>query len=141
MDENHKNEQYFFDDESLELLADLLLNWERPCCICCPMLGKKLGERSVDVTVLDIDERFSDLRGYRRYDLLKPEWITERFDIIVCDPPFYNVSLTQLAFALSLLSHHDYSQPLLVSYLKRMGKAVLRSFSKFNLEPTGIFPK
>ena len=141
MEEKHKNEQYFFDSKTLQELTDFVAGWSKICCICCPMLGKSLAESGSDVSILDIDERFSDLPGFQRYDILEPKWLDKKFDIIICDPPFYNVSLYQLNYALRMLSQHDYSQPLMVSYLKRREKAVFRSFSDFNLEPTGYFPR
>jgi hypothetical protein len=140
MDELHSNEQYFFGSDTLNQLATFLEGWENPCCICCPMLGKELESRGVDVTILDIDERFSSLKGFKKYDLLRPEWIRKKFGIIVCDPPFYNLSLSKLSYALRMLSQHDFTQPMMVSYLKRRQKIVLRTFSKFNLQPSGFFP-
>ncbi len=140
MDELHSNEQYFFDSDTLNQLATFLEGWANPCCICCPMLGKALESRGIDVTILDIDERFSSLKGFQKYDLLRPEWVSKKFGIIICDPPFYNLSLSRLNYALKMLSHHDYSQPMMVAYLKRRQKAVLRAFSKFNLQPSGYYP-
>jgi hypothetical protein len=39
-----------------------------------------------------------------------------------------------------LLSRHEYSQPLLISYIRRRGKNVCGTFAKFGLQPTGYFP-
>lgn len=140
MYEIHANEQYFFDEPTLDRLSRFLARWSAPCCICAPLLGKFAAERGVPVTILDVDERFADVPGFNRYDLYKPIWLEEKFDVIVCDPPFFNVSLSQLFSALRLLSHHDLSQPLMVSYLARRANAITGTFAPFKLRPTGYRP-
>lgn len=140
MYELHENEQYFFDQPTLAHLADFVSQFERPACLCAPMLGKVLEEKGVAVKILDIDERFASLRGFRKYDLYRPEWLGEQYDLIVCDPPFFNLSLAQLFTALRLLSCNDYTQPMLVSYLSRRAGNLTGALSRFNLEPTGYRP-
>ena len=140
MYELHENEQYFFDGATLEYLTDFLSQYESPCCLSAPAVGKLLSERGAKVSVLDIDERFSQVPGFRRFDVFRPEWIGEKFDIILCDPPFFKVSLSQLFRAIRLLSQHDYLQPLLISYLVRREANICGTFSRFDLQPTGIFP-
>ena len=140
MYELHENEQYFFDRPTLTHMAGFISAYPNPCCICCPLLGRELTTLGVPVRILDIDERFSDLPGFRRYDLHRPEWLGEEFGIIVCDPPFYNLSLSRLFAGLRLLSRNLYTQPLLVSYLVRRSSGILGTFSRFNLEPTNYRP-
>jgi hypothetical protein len=140
MYELHENEQYFFDPPTLDYLAGVVAVYPNPCCICAPLLGQELERRGVAVRVLDIDTRFAGLRGFRRYDLYRPEWLGEEFGLIICDPPFFNVSLSQLFTALRLLSRHDYGQPLLISYLARRAASITGTFARFNLQPTGYVP-
>jgi hypothetical protein len=140
MYELHENEQYFFDRPTLTHLAAFLSAYPNPCCLCCPLLGRELAERGLTVRILDIDERFASLPGFRRYDLHRPEWLGEEFGIIVCDPPFYNISLSRLFAGIRLLSRNLYTQPLLVSYLVRRQANLLGTFSRFGLEPTGYRP-
>src|SRR5262245_52487961 len=130
MYEKHENEQYFFDAPTLLYLADFVAGFERPCCVCAPLLGQELERRGVAVRTLDIDERFAALRGFRRYDIYRPEWLGEEFDLIVCDPPFFGVSLSQLFRALRLLARNDYAQPMLISYLTRRTANVLGTFAR-----------
>ena len=73
MDERHEHEQYFFDEPTLARLADVVASFPNPCCLCAPLLGKALVERDVAVRILDLDERFASLPGFRRYDLHRPE--------------------------------------------------------------------
>ena len=138
--ELHENEQYFFDAATCEHLAKFLSEYKNPCCLCAPAVGRALSQRGSKVSILDRDERFADLPGFRRFDVLRPEWTGEDYDIILCDPPFFGVSLSQLSRAIKLLSRHDYSQPLLICYLKRRENKLLGAFSKFTLQPTGYFP-
>jgi hypothetical protein len=42
MYEKHENEQYFFDEATLEHLSAFVASWSSPCCLCAPMLGKHL---------------------------------------------------------------------------------------------------
>jgi hypothetical protein len=140
MYERHENEQYFFDTVTLNHLAGFVAGYERPCCLCAPLLGQELVRRGVGVRILDIDERFAHLDGFRKYDIFRPEWLGEEFGLIVCDPPFYGASLSQLFAAIRMLGRNMYSQPLLVSYLKRRKASVLGTFARFGLEPTGYKP-
>jgi putative N6-adenine methyltransferase len=140
MYELHENEQYFFDKPTVTHLADFVQGYDNPCCLCAPLLGQELVRRGVRVRILDIDERFAHLDGFRRYDIYRPEWLGEEFGLIVCDPPFYNVSLSQLFAAIRMLSRNLYTQPLLVSYLARRSASVLGTFARFALEPTGYRP-
>ena len=140
MYEIHAKEQYFFDEDTLHHLTEFLKGWSAPCCICAPLLGRTAAEHGIPVTVLDIDERFSDVAGFQRFDLYRPHWLEQEFDLILCDPPFFNVSLSQLFSALRLLAHHNLAQPLMVSYLSRRSGAITGTFAPFNLQPTGYKP-
>ncbi len=140
MHERHEYEQYFFDAATLDTLAEAVAGFPDPCCLCAPRLGEALERRGVAVRVLDVDERFAGLRGFRRYDLYRPEWLGEAYGLIVCDPPFFRVSLAQLFRAIRLLSRGDCTQPLLVSYLARRAANLCGTFAPFGLEPTGYRP-
>lgn len=140
MDERHENEQYFFDAPTLDRLASFLGQWQAPCCICAPMVGKALVDAGRPVTILDIDERFAALPGFRHFDIERPEWLADRFDIILCDPPFYNVSLSGLFETLRGVAQYDFGQRLMVSYLSRRASALERAFGPFSLKATGFFP-
>jgi hypothetical protein len=104
------------------------------------MLGRALVHSGRSPRILDIDDRFSGTRGYRRWDIQRPERLPETYDIIVCDPPFFNVSLSRLFRAIRVLAQERFDQPLLVSYLRRRSEALLGAFRPFNLEATGFLP-
>ena len=136
MEERHEFEQYFFDRDTLDRLVGELTRFENPCCICAPTVGRELVDRGHPVTILDVDERFAHLPGFRPFDLTRPEWLAERFDVILCDPPFFGPSLRQLSQCLSGLAHHDHSQLLLVGYLQRRADALVSALQSFDVKPT-----
>jgi len=140
MVERHEHEQFFWDAPTVSRLADFASQFPNPCCLCAPLLGRELERRGVPARTLDLDERFADLRGFRAWNLYRPEWLGEEFGLIVCDPPFFGVSLAQLFTAIRLLSRHDYAQPLLLCYLARRAANVLGTFWRFGLEATGYEP-
>lgn len=140
MHEKHEIEQYFFDAPTLDLLAALASRFPSPCCLCTPSLGAELARRRVEATTLDVDGRFSGIRGFSLYDLADPTPRDIKFGIIICDPPFLSVPLPQLFHVVSLLSRHDYSQPLLINYLASRAPAITRTFASFDLRPTGYKP-
>jgi hypothetical protein len=140
MYEQHKLEQYFFDPPTIEHLANFVAGYANPCCLCTPLIGQALEKRGVAVRTLDIDERFATLKGFRKYNIYRPHWLGETFGLIICDPPFFNISLSQLFTALRILSRYDYAQPMLVAYLVRRGANLMHTFHLFNLRATDCKP-
>ena len=90
------------------------------------MLGRAVDQRQP--LRCDIDERFADVAGFQSWNLYRPQHLDRTFDLILCDPPFFNVSLSQLFDALRLLAHFDFSQRLLVAYLTRRSTAIVSTF-------------
>lgn len=142
MYELHQNEQYFFDDATINGLADFVIGngFVFPCCLCCPLLGRELVNRGIETRILDCDQRFADVRGFQTYDLFRPAWTGERYGIVICDPPFFKVSLSQLFNAIRLLAQHDFAQPLMLFYLSRRAQNVTATFARFELQPTNWQP-
>ena len=105
------------------------------------MLGRVLHERGRDdVRVLDVDRRFADLPGFIEWDLYRPRHLDEPFDLVLCDPPFFNVSLSQLFAAVRLLCRFDLTHKVMISYPVRRRRAVLGTFAPFGLAETGYSP-
>jgi hypothetical protein len=140
MVELHENEQYFWTDETVADLAERTQKFELPCCLCTPLLGRELSRRGVRCRTLDMDERFGDVPGFEKFDLCRPKFRAEKFGVIVCDPPFWNVSLSQLFGTIRLLSQYDWQQPMAICYPTRRSKNLCATFAKFGLQATGIFP-
>lgn len=140
MYERHENEQYFFDKPTLDHLSEMLLPHRAVCVLCAPLLGRAIVERGHPATILDIDERFADVQGYQRYDIFRPHHLDTQFDVVFCDPPFFNASLSQVFRAIRMLAHHDWSQRIGLTYLARRETAVLGTFARFGLKGTEYFP-
>ena len=138
--ERHELEQYFWDAPTLETLADVAARFELPCCLCAPFLGRALAARGVQSRVLDADERFAGDENYAAFDLYRPVYRAEKYGVILCDPPFWKVSLSQLFAAVRLLAHHEWAQRLAICYPARRTKNICGTFARFGLEPTGYFP-
>ncbi len=138
--ELHENEQYFFAPPTIARLADFAAQFPRPCCLCAPLIGAELEKRGVDCLTLDCDERFAHLKSFRRYDLFRPQWLGEELGLILCDPPFFKASLSQLFQAIRVLSRYDFKQPLLLCYLTRRAENLRGAFAPFGLEATGYYP-
>ncbi|MEM8600522.1 MAG: RNA 2'-phosphotransferase [Bacteroidota bacterium] len=139
--ERHDREQYFFDAATRDALAAAMATYAHVCCLCAPSLAETLAARGQRVTLLDLDERFAPVPGFRRYDLTRPDWLQNTFDVIVCDPPFFTVSLAQLRKAVAMLAHHRTDVPTLVAYLARRDRKLLTTFAEVGFRPTGFFPE
>jgi hypothetical protein len=141
MEERHENEQYFFDAPTISHLADFIEAYPKPCCLCTPMVGRELATRGVDARILDFDEQFKDVAGFRRFNLTRPEWLGESYGIILFDPPFFNaVPVGNLFDVIRGLSGYDFNQKLLISWPTRRSAILLGRFEQFGLEPTGYRP-
>ena len=138
--ERHEWEQYFWDAQTLEALCDVAARFALPYALCAPMLGRVLSERAIEHRVLDFDERFAGDEHYAPFDLYRPLWRPETYGVILCDPPFWKVSLSQLFAAIRLLAHYSFEQPLAICYPTRRAKNICGTFAPFGLEPTGYFP-
>src|SRR5690242_16297101 len=80
--------QFFYTAETVARLADALDVYQRPCCLCTPRLALAWSNRGRIVRLLDYDERFRTIPGFRSFDLLKPEPVHEDFDVLIFDPIF-----------------------------------------------------
>lgn len=138
MHEDHKREQYFFDPPTRRRLADIAGAHARPCCLCAPMIADELHRRRRAVRVLDIDPRFSYLPGFVQWDVYRPRPLGESFDLIVCDPPFTKVSLSQLFTALRVLCQDDFATPILLCHLADRASDVCGALGRFGLRPTEL---
>ena len=138
--ENHDREQYFFDPPTVKTLADFAQEFKYPCLLGMPTVAQELARRKKEFRLLDIDERFVDIPGYRKFNLYKPLWTGEEHGIILVDPPFWKVKLSQLFDAIHLLSGFTFSQKLGITYLVRREGALLGTFARFGLHSTGYEP-
>lgn len=140
MHEDHQKEQYFFNPQTIQQLTDLLEPYASPCCLCSPMIARERAARGGGVRLLEVDTRFADVPGFRRWDLYRPQPLDERFDAILCDPPFHKVRLSQLFTALRVLCQGRYDVPIFLCHLERRSADVCGALALFGLRPTEIRP-
>lgn len=141
MQERHEHEQYFFAPPTVRGLSTFLAGFVRPACLCTPMVAALLAQRGRPARLLELDERFASTPGFAAFDLYRPRALAERFDIILCDPPFEKVSLAQLFAAVRVLAHGDFAQPLLLCYPSERAAAVQGTFAPFGLTATEAYPR
>jgi len=141
--ERHDLEQYFFTRDCISSLINAFtLAYpsdieKKLCLICAPSLAKAfLDDYDVKVPILDIDDRFKDLPGYRHWDLQSPEPFENEFDLIFIDPPFFYISLEQMAEAVRVLMKSSRSKDprLMISFMIRDEAKVKQAFKEFGLE-------
>jgi hypothetical protein len=135
--EQHRNEQYFFDEATRDWLKVLLHHYTFPCLIGVPTVARVLVRYTTGTVLLDIDERFADVPGFKKWNLYRPEPVGD-FDVLVCDPPFKTVTFSQLFNALRVLANGDFSQPIMITGLASREADLLATFHPFKLRPTGI---
>jgi hypothetical protein len=139
--ENHQLRQFFFDPPTIKALAEFVNQYENPCCLCTPMVAKALHEKGRAVRVLDIDERFRFLPGFMLYNLYRPAYLQEDFDLVLVDPPFHAVGLGQLFKAIRVLSHFNFEQEILMTHLRRRSWGIEATFDPFRMKPTELSPR
>lgn len=134
--ENHSNEQYFFDRATKDWIIQLLSLYTNPCLVGVPTVARELGK----TRLLDVDDRFSDCKGFLHWNLHRPVKLAEKFDLIICDPPFNRVSFSQLFNAIRILTHGDFNHRLLITGLVSREQDLLATFYPYGLQKTGHQP-
>jgi len=83
--EQHRNEQYFFDKATKDWLTEVLMSYGDPCLVGVPTVARERG----NVRLLDIDERFADCAGWPSVDCAR---VAESYQGKKC-PKFWPVIL------------------------------------------------
>ena len=102
--EDHRLEQFYWDEPTRARLLKRLGEYRAPLLVGTPSLAVDAENAGLPYLLLDVDERFAFLPGFRRYDLFDNAETPEfDCDAILCDPPFANFELDQLRTALTRL--------------------------------------
>jgi Probable N6-adenine methyltransferase len=125
--------QFFYTAETARYLVTALDGYARPCCLCTPRLAWEWNVRGRTVRLLDRDQRFASLPGFRPFDLLRPEPVGERFDVVIVDPVYYPA--TTLARAMRVLMDPQSETALYISFPVSRESELLSAFGAFGLRP------
>ena len=126
--EDHRYEQFFYDEGTTQQLYQLVDLYERPLLLCNPSLAVMAERKSKPYLLLDRDTRFDFLSGYRPFSLMEPYLINDfDFDAVFIDPPFANVTPEQVARCLRLMGADKV--PLFVAYNSRREEALLNAMN------------
>ena len=99
-----------------------------------PSIAEYLQARDHPHCLLDRDVRLAHLPSWQRWDLLQPDVLFEDFDAIFCDPPFANVTIPELAQAISLLAAGSLGEPrLYIVHLLDREAELLKAFPAMDL--------
>jgi len=132
--ERREVEQYFCSERTVYMLMSAIADMGNVGCLTTPALAQALHDEGyTDVALLDIDERFASLPGFQHFDLLKPIAHSQKFDVIVFDPPFFYIPLEQLKKAVLTLTHGRTNVPFLIAFLAREEAKLLNVFRDFGL--------
>ncbi len=92
------------------------------------------------VTLLDIDDRFEYLPGFRHFDLNNETDATNHgpFQMILFDPPYFGLEMQGMLRVIQSLSKDSPSCHLLVCFRRREEHILLRAFESLHLRPTNF---
>lgn len=126
--EDHRYEQFFYDDATAKQLYQLVELYERPLLLCNPTLAVLAERKGKPYRLLDRDTRFNFLQGYESFSLTEPHLVNDYdFDAVFIDPPFANVTPDQVARCLRLMGVQNV--PLWVAYNSRREEALLEALN------------
>jgi len=95
--ERHDLEQYFWTSKTVAGIQHALQYHDDIYCLTTPTLAHAYHVDENDQVLLDKDERFRYLPRFRRFEMLDPQPDPdEDFSIIVVDPPFFYIPMSQI---------------------------------------------
>ena len=139
--ENRELEQYFWTSKTVKDLLKACEFITNTCCFTTPSLAHGFHKNGREEKLLDIDERFNYLPRFEKFDILNPHDVEETFNIIVIDPPFFNISTKELFDATNVITNHDYSTNIVIAYLKRFEYPLLETFKPYGISETNLMPE
>jgi hypothetical protein len=137
-EERHDLEQYFWTERTVNKLIQSLRFIPNCCCLTTPSLGHGFYQIGREEIVLDIDTRFEYLPKFQYFDILVTHSINEEIRIIVMDPPFFYIPMEQIYNAVLKITEGDTKCKLMIGFLIREEKALLHTFTSFNLKRTNF---
>lgn len=134
-------EQYFWTTDTVNTLMNACQYITSTCCLTTPSLAHAFYENGKNEKLLDIDERFKYLPRFEKYDIKNPHKIQEEFNIIVIDPPFFNITTQELFEATNVITNNNFSTNIVIAYLVRFEYALLETFKDYGISETTLVPE
>ena len=146
MVEKRDLEQYFWTTSTVNKLMHACEYIPETCCLTTPSLAHAFHENGREEKLLDIDDRFEYLPRFEKYDIKDPHKLVdgediEEFNIIVIDPPFFNITTQELFDATNVITGGDLSTNIIIAYLVRFEYALLETFKPYGISETTLTPE
>ena len=136
--ENRALEQYFWTKDIVQKILNACEYITNCCCFTTPSLAEGFMIKGRDETLLDIDERFSYLKYFEKFDIKNPHIPdgSGDFNIIVIDPPFFNITTKELFEATNMITNNNFRANIIIAYLVRFEYPLLETFAPYGISET-----
>jgi len=135
--EDHNYEQFFYSKSSTESIYQLVKSYSKPLLLCNPSLAVMAEEDGIDYLLLDRDKRFTFLKRFKEFSLTEPFLVTSyEYDSIFLDPPFANVTPSQLVRCIKLMgTKQRLSAPIFIAYNSKREEELIAAFDELPCPP------
>lgn len=138
--EDHRFEQFFYDEPSTRRLYKIVTEYSHPLLLCNPSLAllaeKDYSNKNEDSSylLLDRDTRFNFLSQYKEFYLTEPFLVTSfPYNVVFIDPPFANITPSQLVKCLRRMAPdaEKSSVPVYIAYNSEREQQLLAAFEEY----------
>ena len=131
-------EQFFWTSDTVKKLLSACEYITNCCCFTTPSLAQGFHLNGRDEKLLDIDERFNYLLRFERFDIKNPHVPDEagEFNIIVIDPPFFNISIKELFETTNIITNNNFKTNIIIAFLVRFEFPLLETFAPYGISET-----
>jgi 16S rRNA G966 N2-methylase RsmD len=137
--EDHNYEQFFYGKTSTQSIYQKVKSYSHPLLLCNPSLAVMAEEDNIQYLLLDRDKRFSFLKHYKEFSLMKPFLISRSYpyNALFIDPPFANVTPSQLVRCIRLMGTNESLEgvPIYIAYNSKREDALLAAFGELPCPP------
>jgi hypothetical protein len=136
--EKRNLEQFFWTSDTVKKILNACQYITECCCFTTPSLAEGFHNNGEEQVLLDIDERFDYLPRFEKFDIINPHVPkgSGDFNIIVIDPPFFNISVKQLFDATNIITNNNYNTNIVIAFLVRYEFPLLETFKPYGISET-----
>ena len=116
--ENRDHEQYFWTKDIVKKILHACEYITNCFCVTTPSLAEGFMNIGRDEKLLDIDERFSYLKYFEKFDIKNthvPDGSGD-FNVIVIEPPFFNITTKELFEATNMITNNNFNTNIISYY-------------------------